>query len=125
MSKYRQQTNFSDFYDKAVIENHIDTQVRYEEGDDAIWKFFGFFRTDHPDHCCVDLPDEKNVRRCGRWAGYSSVGKAKAQLFDKDNDRKVTFKDVAGLSEAKQEGGRNRRIPQKSGKICELGGKNT
>ncbi|MDE6715964.1 MAG: ATP-dependent metallopeptidase FtsH/Yme1/Tma family protein, partial [Muribaculaceae bacterium] len=32
-----------------------------------------------------------------------SVGKAKAQLFDKDNDKKVTFNDVAGLSEAKTE----------------------
>ena len=28
---------FSDFYDKAVADSHIDTQVRFEEGDDAIW----------------------------------------------------------------------------------------
>ena len=34
---------FSDFYDKAVTENHIDTQVRYEEGDDAIWNFLVSF----------------------------------------------------------------------------------
>lgn len=32
-----------------------------------------------------------------------SVGKSKAQIFDKNNANKVTFKDVAGLSEAKTE----------------------
>lgn len=35
--------------------------------------------------------------------GVFSVGKSKAMLFDKDNSDKVTFKDVAGLSEAKTE----------------------
>ena len=32
-----------------------------------------------------------------------NVGKSKAQIFDKDNSQKVTFDDVAGLSEAKTE----------------------
>lgn len=35
--------------------------------------------------------------------GVFSVGKSKAQVFDKDSANKVTFKDVAGLSEAKTE----------------------
>lgn len=39
----------------------------------------------------------------GGGGGVFSVGKSKAQLFDKDNAVKVTFKDVAGLSEAKTE----------------------
>ena len=39
----------------------------------------------------------------GGAGGVFSVGKSKAQLFDKDNAIKVTFKDVAGLSEAKTE----------------------
>ncbi len=39
----------------------------------------------------------------GGSGGIFSVGKAKAQLFDKDAGTKVTFKDVAGLSEAKEE----------------------
>ena len=34
---------FSDFYDKAVADSHIDTQVRFEEGDDAIWNFLVSF----------------------------------------------------------------------------------
>ena len=39
----------------------------------------------------------------GGGGGIFSVGKSKAMLFDKDNAVKVTFKDVAGLSEAKTE----------------------
>lgn len=42
----------------------------------------------------------------GGGAGGGSVfnvGKSKAQIFDKNNANKVTFKDVAGLSEAKTE----------------------
>lgn len=39
----------------------------------------------------------------GGSGGVFSVGKAKARLFDKDNDQKVAFKDVAGLEEAKTE----------------------
>ncbi|MDO5664783.1 MAG: ATP-dependent zinc metalloprotease FtsH [Bacteroidia bacterium] len=39
----------------------------------------------------------------GGGGGIFSVGKSKAKLFDKDAGPKVTFKDVAGLSEAKEE----------------------
>ncbi len=39
----------------------------------------------------------------GSGGGIFSVGKSKARLFDKDNDNKVTFQDVAGLAEAKVE----------------------
>ena len=47
------------------------------------------------------------LRRMGGGAGgpggIFNVGKSKARLFDKDNDSKVTFQDVAGLAEAKVE----------------------
>ncbi len=45
------------------------------------------------------------MRRMGKGAdgGVFSVGKSKARVFDKNNDQKVTFKDVAGLNEAKTE----------------------
>lgn len=39
----------------------------------------------------------------GGPGGVFSVGKSKAQIFDKDGPMQVTFKDVAGLSEAKTE----------------------
>ena len=41
--------------------------------------------------------------RSGGSGGIFSVGKSKAQIFDKDGPIQVTFKDVAGLSEAKTE----------------------
>ena len=39
----------------------------------------------------------------GAGGGIFSVGKSKAKLFDKNNQTRVTFKDVAGLAEAKTE----------------------
>lgn len=39
----------------------------------------------------------------GQGGGVFNVGKAKAQVFDKNNQDKVMFKDVAGLEEAKVE----------------------
>lgn len=42
-------------------------------------------------------------RMGGGGSGIFSVGKSKAMLFDPDNSTKVTFNDVAGLSEAKTE----------------------
>lgn len=39
----------------------------------------------------------------GAGGGIFNVGKSKAKIFDKDNGTDVTFKDVAGLAEAKVE----------------------
>ncbi len=39
----------------------------------------------------------------GGSGGIMNVGKAKAQVFDKNSNKRVTFKDVAGLEEAKVE----------------------
>ena len=39
----------------------------------------------------------------GAGGGIMNVGKARAQVFDKENSKRVTFKDVAGLEEAKVE----------------------
>ncbi len=45
----------------------------------------------------------KGVGGGGGGGGIFNVGKSQAKLFDKDNNTKVTFKDVAGLEEAKVE----------------------
>ena len=45
----------------------------------------------------------KNVGGGGAGGGIFNVGKSQAKLFDKDNNQRVTFKDVAGLEEAKIE----------------------
>jgi len=45
----------------------------------------------------------RNGGAAGGGSGLMNVGKAKAAVFDKDKSKRVTFKDVAGLEEAKVE----------------------
>ena len=93
----------SEFLDKVKEEKQLDIGVSFNSSSElsgiilgflpfilliAIWVFF--------------------IRRMSKGAGGGSggvfnVGKSKAQIFDKDSAIKITFKDVAGLSEAKQE----------------------
>ena len=70
------------------------------------------------------------TRRMGGGVGGSggggifNVGKSKAQLFDKgDTTNKITFKDVAGLAEAKQEIEEIVAFLKNPSKYTELGGK--
>ena len=69
------------------------------------------------------------IRSMSRGAGGAggnimNVGKARAQEFDKDNpDKRVTFKDVAGLSEAKIEIMEIVDFLRKADKYRELGAK--
>ena len=79
-----------------------DGPVTYDEGSDfssILWTFgpviliiaFWFFIM------------RRMTNRDGGAGGIFNVGKSKAQIFDKDGPVKVTFNDVAGLSEAKTE----------------------
>ena len=59
----------------------------------------------------------------GGGGGIMNVGKAKAQVFNKDNAKRVTFKDVAGLEEAKVEIMEIVDFLKKADKYKELGAK--
>ncbi len=59
----------------------------------------------------------------GGQGGIFSVGKAKAQIFDKGSNVQITFKDVAGLEEAKVEVMEIVDFLKNSNKYRELGGK--
>lgn len=77
--------------------------VKYEKSSDftgLLWSFgpilllIGFW---------IYFMRRMSGRDGGGAGGVFSVGKSKAQIFDKDGPIQVTFKDVAGLSEAKTE----------------------
>jgi len=59
----------------------------------------------------------------GGGGGIFNVGKSKAQLFEKGTGTKVTFKDVAGLAEAKQEVEEIVEFLKEPQKYTDLGGK--
>ncbi len=115
---------FSDFYDQAVAQNQIDTQVSFEESDDAIWSFIISFGP----MILLLLVWIFLMKRMSGGIGSGggsvfNVGKAKAQIFDKDNTTKITFKDVAGLAGAKQEVEEIVSFLKNPSKYTELGGK--
>lgn len=89
---------FSDFFDNAVKEEGITTQVSYEEGDNV---FLDFLISFGPLILLIVVwiflmrKMSGGAAGGGGGGGVFNVGKSKAQLFDKDNDKRVTFKDVA------------------------------
>ena len=114
----------ADFFDKAVADNKITTKVRFEEGDDTIWSFIVSFG---PMLLLVGVWIFLMRRMSGGSGagpgGVFSVGRSKAQLFDKETGPKVTFKDVAGLAGAKEEVEEIVSFLKNPDKYTELGGK--
>lgn len=115
---------FSDFYDKLVTDNQVDAQVSFEEGDSTFWNVVISLGP----MILLILVWIYLMRRMSGGPGSGagnvfSVGRSKAQLFDKDNDQKVTFKDVAGLAGAKQEVEEIVAFLKNPSKYTELGGK--
>ncbi len=95
---------FDQVYEKASEENKIDTEVVFEEGGSLLWalvlNLFPFLLL-----IGIWIFMMRRMSGGGAGGGIFSVGKTKAQIYDKSspNTKKVTFKDVAGLAEAKQE----------------------
>lgn len=94
---------FQDKIDQWKAQGVFDGDVKYEKTSDytsLLWSFgpilllifFWFW-----------MMRRMSSKDGGGPGGVFSVGKSKAEIFDKDGPVKVTFKDVAGLSEAKTE----------------------
>ncbi|MDR0799531.1 MAG: ATP-dependent zinc metalloprotease FtsH [Dysgonamonadaceae bacterium] len=93
---------FSDFYDQAAAQYNIDAKVTYSEGNSLLWSLLINFL---PFILIIGFWIFMTRRMTGGSGGMFNVGRTKAQIYDKSapNNKKITFKDVAGLSEAKQE----------------------
>ena len=87
--------------EQLAAEGKPEITVKYERGSDFMKLFWAF----GPILLFVFLMVYLSRRMSGGAGGNGifNVGKSKARIFDKDNGTDVTFKDVAGLAEAKVE----------------------
>jgi cell division protease FtsH len=113
---------FADFYDKVRAEYKYDIDVSYEDSTNPLEVLVGFL----PVVLIFGLFIYMMRRMSGAGGGGGgvfSVGKSKAQLYDKGADLRVTFKDVAGLSEAKEEIEEIVEFLKNPSRYTEIGGK--
>ncbi|NMB49301.1 MAG: ATP-dependent zinc metalloprotease FtsH [Bacteroidales bacterium] len=94
----------SEFIDKVKSEKGYNIEVRF----DTTSEIWGILLTAAPFILLIVfwvwmMRRMQSGGGGGGGGNIFNVGKSKAQLFDKDAGVKVTFKDVAGLSEAKEE----------------------
>lgn len=88
--------------EKLSKEGKPEISVKYEKSSDLM-KIFWYFGPIILFIAIMVYMSRRMSGGAGGGGGIFSVGKSKARVFDKDNGTDVTFKDVAGLAEAKVE----------------------
>lgn len=118
--------SLGDFLQKERDESHFDGSINYEKKRN----YFGAFLWQVlPFAFLIGFWIYLSRRMSGGGGGMGggggifSVGKSKAQLFEKGSTIKITFKDVAGLAEAKQEVEEIVEFLKEPQKYTDLGGK--
>ncbi len=91
---------FEEYIGELRKNNQFDATCKYDTANDFSYWIWGF----GPIILLIAFWIFMSRRMTGgTGGGIFSVGKSRAKLFDKNNQAKVTFKDVAGLAEAKTE----------------------
>ena len=117
--------SLGDFIQKEKDETHFDGSISYEKKRNyfgaILWQIlpFAFFIG----FLFYISRRWSSGGGMGGGSGIFSVGKSKAQLFEKGSTVKVTFKDVAGLAGAKQEVEEIVEFLKEPQKYTDLGGK--
>ena len=127
-SQFPSADKLEDFMEQEHEAGHFSGDVKYENGSDAISNFLWSFGP----LILIALFWIFIMRRMGGGGsnsggggpmGIFNVGRSRAQLVDKDEAAKVTFKDVAGQAGAKQEVQEIVEFLKNPDKYTELGGK--
>lgn len=94
---------FSDFNKEVITQKGYKIDVSYQDGTDFVDILLSALPFILLIGIWIYIMRRMSGGGAGGGGGVFSVGKSKAQLYDKGSDMKVTFKDVAGLAEAKEE----------------------